>query len=135
MSTITTAASSLPELEILARRLLGAAEGYPPCDLAWTGSGRLRLCLAVAGFGVEDLSVAVAGSQLVVRGRRAPEPKPRHFLHRGIAMRRFQRVFVLSSGLQVAEARLENGLLNIELERVTPPAAQSIPIAQGAPGA
>ena len=37
--------------------------------------------------------------------------------HRGIAARQFQRSFVLAEGIEVKAARLDNGLLSIELER------------------
>ena len=39
------------------------------------------------------------------------------FLHRGIAARGFVRSFVLADGLEVAEARLEHGLLHVDLIR------------------
>lgn len=122
----------LSEFEQFAKRLLCSAETFPPCDVMWAGNGGLRITLAVAGFAVDDLAVAVAGNQLVVRGRRQPEAGPRHYLYRGIAMRRFQRSFMLGAGLQVKSARLENGLLNIEIERAEQPSARTIPV--GAPG-
>lgn len=129
MQTVTAVSVTLPELEGLVRRLLGAAaDGFPPCDVMRTSDGGLRISLAVAGFGVDDLAVAVMGDQLVVRGRRQPDQGPRQFLHRGIAMRRFQRAFSLGPGLRVKAARLENGLLDIELERVGPAPAHKVPI-------
>lgn len=129
MRTVTAVSASLPELEGLVRRLLGSGDGYPPCDVLSTSDGGLRIALAVAGFAVDELCVSVEGAQVLVRGRRRADPEPRCFLHRGIAMRRFQRAFVLGPGLRVTGARLENGLLNIELERVGDDGGQSIPIA------
>jgi HSP20 family molecular chaperone IbpA len=126
---------SLPELEGPVRRLLAAGDGYPPCDVLSLGDGRLRIALAVAGFAVDELCASVEGDQLLVRGRRQADPEPRCFLYRGIAMRRFQRTFVLGAGLRVTGARLENGLLNIELERVGRGAGQGILIAGPGPGA
>lgn len=133
MQTVAAVSVTLPELESLVRRLLGAGEGFPPCDVMWTSDGRLRISLAVAGFCVDDLTVAVMGDQLVVRGRRQPDQEPRQFLHRGIAMRRFQRAFSLGPGLRVRAARLENGLLDIELERIEASPAHKVPIAGPAP--
>jgi HSP20 family molecular chaperone IbpA len=123
--------ASLPELEGTISRLLGASDGYPPCDVLSLGAGRLVIAIAVAGFDVADLCVSVEGYQLLVRGRRRPDPEPRCFLHRGIAMRRFQRTFALGDGMRVTGARLENGLLSIELERVGRGAGHGIPIAGG----
>ena len=41
-------------------------------------------------------------------------------LYRGIASRAFERVFQLADHVQVKGAKLENGLLHIDLERVIP---------------
>ena len=53
------------------------------------------------------------------------------FLRRGIASRAFQRSFVLADGVEVVAAKLENGLLNIDLRRSTPETVvQTIPISR-----
>ena len=56
---------------------------------------------------------------LVVRGKQS-EDENRVYLHRGIAARQFQRTFVLADGMEVTGARLENGLLELHLERPEP---------------
>lgn len=135
MRRLSAVPATLSELEGLAGRLLYPGDGFPPCDVVSTGERSLRITLAVAGFSVNELSVAFAGNQLVVRGRHRIDAPPRQYLHRGIAMRRFQRSFLLGAGLQVKAARLEHGLLNIELEWPGPPAGRSIPIGSPVPGA
>src|SRR5690606_29346524 len=77
---------------------------------------RLRITLAVAGFGEDDLEVAVEDSELTVRGRQTDDTE-REYLHRGIAARQFQRIFVLAEGMKVIGAELRNGLLAIDLDR------------------
>jgi HSP20 family molecular chaperone IbpA len=131
---IPSVPAALSDLERLVGQLLCPGDGFPPCDILCTHEGRLRIKLAVAGFSLDELAVAVVGDQLIVRGRRQADTAPRQYLHRGIAMRRFQRSFVLSSALRVVAARLENGLLSIDLERTEPPAGRSIPIARGVAG-
>ncbi|MGD9869383.1 MAG: Hsp20 family protein, partial [Hyphomicrobiales bacterium] len=79
----------------------------------------LRITLAVAGFGLGDLDIALEDNQLTVRGRQA-EDKERVYLHRGIAARQFQRTFVLADGIEVKGADLSNGLLSIDLVRRMP---------------
>jgi HSP20 family molecular chaperone IbpA len=103
------------------RAVKKGGDGYPPYNverLAGTDnrSEILRIVLAVAGFGQDDLEVLVENNQLVIRGRQADEGE-RAYLHRGIATRRFRRSFVLSDGLQVVAADLDNGLLSIDLAR------------------
>ena len=93
------------------------AEGYPPYNIEQFGEDRLRITLAVAGFSMDDLSVQVENSQLVIRGRQQDDEEERVFLHRGIASRQFQRSFVLAEGIEVCAASLDNGLLLIDLER------------------
>jgi HSP20 family molecular chaperone IbpA len=93
---------------------------YPPYNIEERGPGRIRIVLAVAGFGPEQLSVTVEDNQLTIVGRRDPEPADapeRAFLHRGIAARGFVRGFVLADGLEVETATLEDGLLSIDAYR------------------
>src|SRR3954465_11406236 len=99
-------------------------DGYPPYNierLAKSGQNpeRLRITLAVAGFTRDQLEITLEENQLVVRGRQA-EDKSRHFLHRGIAARQFQRAFLLAEGMEVLGADLSNGLLSIDLARPEP---------------
>ncbi len=97
-----------------------SAEGYPPYNIEQIGQDGLRITLAVAGFSMDDLQVAVEDNQLIVRGLQAEDDLSRIFLHRGIAARQFQRAFVLAEGIEVKNAVLDNGLLHIDLLRPVP---------------
>ncbi len=106
-----------------------AADGYPPYNIERLGENDYRITLAVAGFREADLQITMEDRQLVVRGRQDEGPDARVFLHRGIAARQFQRSFVLADGVEVAGARLENGLLHVDLRRSIPePVVQTIRI-------
>jgi HSP20 family molecular chaperone IbpA len=119
------------QLERLAERAAKGAEGYPPYNIEHQGPDGFRITLAVAGFSEEDLSLTLEDRQLVVRGRQTEPEEERVFLHRGIASRAFQRSFVLADGVEVVAAKLENGLLNIDLRRSTPESVvQTIPISR-----
>lgn len=91
-------------------------DGYPPYNVEQIGENALRITLAVAGFTMDELSVQIEDNQLVIRGKQREETD-RVYLHRGIAARQFQRSFVLADGIEVTGAALDNGLLNIELQR------------------
>ncbi len=100
-------------------------DGYPPYNIERVAKAdvqpeRLRITLAVAGFTRDQLEVTIEEGQLVIRGRQQDDDKERNFLHRGIAARQFQRVFLLAEGMQVACADLTNGLLSVELVRPEP---------------
>ena len=107
------------EIERVLDRVVKGADGYPPYNVEQTGENSLRLTLAVAGFALEDLGVAVEDNQLIVRGKQKDEGE-RVYLHRGIAARQFQRAFVLAEGIEVRGAVLDNGLLHIDLARPQP---------------
>ena len=93
-----------------------SAEGYPPYNIEQIGDARIRITLAVAGFGERDLQIQVENNQLTIRGRQE-EAADRVYLHRGIAARQFQRSFVLAEGIEVVGAELDNGLLHVDLVR------------------
>ena len=119
------------QLERLAERAAKGAEGYPPYNIEHRAPDGFRITLAVAGFAEDDLSLTVEDRQLVIRGRQAEGGDERVFLHRGIAARAFQRSFVLAEGIEVEAAALENGLLHIDLRRVTPHGiVKTIPISR-----
>lgn len=103
-------------------------DGYPPYNIervveqgsnGSSGKERLRITIAVAGFTVHDLEVTLEDRQLVIRGKQKEEEQ-KDYLHRGIAARQFSRAFVLADGMEIGEARLQNGLLTIEVHRIEP---------------
>lgn len=94
--------------------------GYPPFNIEQTSDNAYRITLAVAGFAEGDLSITMENRQLVIRGKQSEEEDQRRFLHRGIAARQFQRSFVLADGVEVTGAKLENGLLHVDLEKQEP---------------
>ena len=122
------------QLERTLDRLAKSAEGYPPYNIERIGENGLRITLAVAGFASDDLAIELVESQLTVRGKQSDDGD-RVFLHRGIAARQFQRAFMLAEGIEVTGARLDNGLLSIDLVRpVQEPRIRRIRIDAGEPG-
>ncbi|MCC5978849.1 MAG: Hsp20 family protein [Salinarimonas sp.] len=110
--------------QALDRVAKGSGDGYPPYNIERLPRSedepeRLRITLAVAGFTREQLEITLEESQLVIRGRQSDD-KTRHYLHRGIAARQFQRTFLLADGMEVLGADLSNGLLSIDLARPEP---------------
>ena len=110
-----------------------AAEGYPPYNVEAIGDDAVRITLAVAGFSPEQLAVTVEGRQLTIAGRREGDASAdAAYLHRGIAARGFTRAFVLADGLEVEGARVEHGLLHVDLRRPrAAPTVRQIPIQAG----
>jgi molecular chaperone IbpA len=99
------------------------AQTYPPYNIERTDENAYRITIAVAGFGESDLSIEAAANVLTVKGDRAAnENASGEVLFRGIAGRSFERRFQLADHVNVTSARLENGLLHIELVREVPEA-------------
>jgi molecular chaperone IbpA len=65
---------------------------------------------------VKETSLAIVGK------KETDEKEAPKFLHRGIANRAFERRFDLADHIQVVAARLENGLLSVDLVREVPEA-------------
>jgi molecular chaperone IbpA len=113
----------------------GAAPGYPPYNIERTGDNEYRVTVAVAGFAEPELSVVAKENTLTIRGEKnaEDEEKSGNVLYQGIAARAFERVFQLADFVQVKGAKLENGLLHVDLVREIPEAKKprTIPIGNG----
>jgi molecular chaperone IbpA len=110
---------------------IDAAPGYPPFNIEQTDENAFRIELAVAGFSEADLSIEYKQNTLVVAGRKAQPEEGRRYLHRGIAERSFERRFGLADHVRVEGAKLENGLLTVDLVRELPEALKPRKIAIG----
>lgn len=107
--------------------LLDAATGdeapaYPPYNIERLAENDYRITMAVAGFREDELNVEVREGILTVSGKHAPQTEKRAFLYQGIAARSFERRFHLADYVRVAAAKLENGLLHLDLVREIPEA-------------
>jgi HSP20 family molecular chaperone IbpA len=106
--------------QALIERLNRSQDSYPPYNVEVMGPTALRITIAVAGFGREQLKIELRGRSLSVFASKeaveAPQA-PRDYLHRGIALRSFVRSFVLGDELEVMDAVLAYGQLQIDLKR------------------
>ncbi len=120
---------------LLDQGIEGGAPGYPPYNIERTGDNDYRVTVAAAGFGEDELSVVAKENTLTIRGeKKAKEQEKRgEVLYQGIAARAFERVFQLADFVQVKGAKLENGLLHVDLVREIPEAKKprAIPIGNG----
>jgi molecular chaperone IbpA len=106
--------------------------GYPPYNIERSDDTHYRISVAVAGFAEKDLNVEVRDGVLTVVGKRE-EGEKQAYLHQGIAGRAFERRFQLAEHVEVRAAKLENGLLHVDLERVVPEEKKPRKIAINAP--
>ena len=110
-------------------RLDEQTQSYPPYNIEKLDEDNYRITMAVAGFGEDELDVTVKDGILIVSGKAESKDAERKFLHRGIARRAFERRLQLADYIQVSGARLENGLLHVDLVREVPEAMKPRQIA------
>ena len=96
-----------------------AGSGFPPYNIERTDETHYRIALAVAGFSEKDLNVELRDGMLTVTGK-GEDAQKQAYLYQGIAGRAFERRFQLAEHVEVRAAKLENGLLHVDLERIVP---------------
>ena len=92
--------------------------GFPPYNIRKEGDYNYVIEMALAGFGNDDIEVEISEQTLSVRSDKKDEDADN--LYRGISYRKFDRRFTLSEDIVVNGAKLENGMLTIDLERIIP---------------
>jgi molecular chaperone IbpA len=119
-------------MNLLDQATAASEGGYPPYNIEKTGADKYRIVVAVAGFGEDELTIEQKATALLVAGRKTPQEEQVAYLHRGLAGRSFERRFELADHVNVVAARLNNGLLEIDLVREVPEALKPRRIAIGA---
>ncbi len=97
------------------------SSGFPPYNIRKEGEYNFTIEMALAGFGKKDIEVEVAENTLTIKSVKENEDDTDQ-LYRGISYRKFNRKFTLADDIVVNDAKLENGMLLIDLERVVPEA-------------
>ena len=100
---------------------VAAKQSYPPYDLVKIDDDNYTLTLAVAGFAKQEIDISVENNTLTVTGEAiSDDTDDIHYLHKGIAMRKFTRTFALGEYMEVISAEINNGLLYISIRREIP---------------
>jgi molecular chaperone IbpA len=97
------------------------SSNYPPFNIAKVGENLYDIAIAVTGFEKDEIAVTVEANELMVKGERkeADQPEP-EYLHRGLALRDFEKTFTLAEHMKVRRAEIKNGILLIQIEREIP---------------
>ena len=96
--------------------------GYPPYNIAQINEDEFMISVAVAGFGMDNLEITKDGDQLKIEGTAPKGDEEVTYLHKGIGGRNFRREFTLADHVNVADATLDLGMLNVHLVREVPEA-------------
>lgn len=91
---------------------------YPPHNIVKTEGG-YRLEMAVAGFKRDEIKVYTEQSKLFIEGIK-DEAETSEYIHRGLAFRRFNRVWQMPTDLVIDEVTHEDGVIYIKFSKVIP---------------
>ena len=95
--------------------------GFPPYNIRKGGDYTFVIEMALAGFSKSDIEVEVEDGLLTVRSIKENDENDNP-QYRGISYRKFNRKFTLADDIVVNDASLENGMLEVNLERIVPDA-------------
>ena len=111
-----------------------SSNNYPPYNVVQITEDEYMISLAVAGFGHDNLNITKDKKTLVIEGKHSRETVDNEdstakYLHKGISERSFRREFQLADHVEISNAHLELGILNVHLKREVPEEAKPKTIA------
>jgi len=97
---------------------------FPPYNIVKTGKNSYDIELALAGYNKKDISIEFEEGILNIKSIKDEKEKEvednNGILHKGIAKRYFSKSFTIADDVEIKDAKLEDGLLRISLERIVP---------------
>jgi len=109
-----------------------SSTNYPPYNIVQINEDEYMISLAVAGFGLDNLSVTKDKKFLIIEGKEYQANSEKivpTYLHKGISNRDFRREFQLADHVEISHAHLELGILSVHLKREVPEDAKPKTIA------
>jgi len=108
--------------DALERRYTNSAQtNYPPYNVVRLDENHYNIEMAVTGFEKKEITVQIEANILTIIGSSAESTDPDHvYLHRGLALRDFERTFTLAEHMKVINAEIKNGVLTVKLQREIP---------------
>ena len=98
---------------------LNKNSNYPAFDVIKTDEKNYEINLAVAGFSENEIEIISLQNILYIKGKKV-QNNSQNIIHKGIALRPFEKKFNLDPLMEVTEAILSQGLLNIKLFKKEP---------------
>lgn len=97
-------------------------QSYPPYNIIRINENKYRVELAVSGFYESEIDIEFAkeSNQGILKIVGKKENQNTDYIHHGIGFRDFTRTFILNPDIVVNSAKMENGLLSVELEQIVP---------------
>jgi molecular chaperone IbpA len=110
----------------------GQHGNYPPYNIIKLSETETEVQVAVAGFNISELEVKIENGLLVISGEKAfnEDTTEVNYVHHGISARKFIRTWTLADNVEVLDANVRDGILNVRVQRLIPEIEKpkSIPI-------
>ena len=117
MTNISTFLNNAISFEDMFNRfdyLTSINSGFPHYNIRKETEGKYVIELALAGYKKDEVSVEVKDGVLIIEGKSKEDLS--NYVHQGIAKRSFKRQFQLADYVECKGGKLEDGMLNVELE-------------------
>ena len=91
---------------------------YPPYNIIRNSESSYQIVIALAGFSSKDITVSLNENILTVKGNIESDDNADKYLIKGIASRKFERLFSLNEYAIVDKVSFKNGVLDIKINIV-----------------
>jgi len=95
-------------------------QSYPPYNVVKLDDTNFVIEIAIAGFDDNEISIELLKGTLTVSGVKGGDIPEHNYIHKGISTRSFTRTFTLAETIEVEDAAIINGLLQIGLINTIP---------------
>jgi len=97
-----------------------SATNYPPYNIVKSDDDNYVIEIAVAGFKKKEITIEVDNNKLSVKGSKEKQDTKTQYLHHALSARNFTHQFTIAENMVIKSATLEDGILQVFLERVVP---------------
>ena len=94
------------------------SSSFPHYNIIKSENDSYQIILALAGYGKDNIEIIHKNNNLTITGELIDNNTA--YIHRGIASRKFEKSFELAEHVEIASAKMDNGLLIIELFKNVP---------------
>ena len=94
---------------------------FPPYNIRKLEENKWQVEVALAGYDRKDIVVkTIEGNLVVETAENENTTEDPELVHRGISQRKFSRTWSMADDAVVQEAKMEQGMLYVKIERVVP---------------
>ena len=94
---------------------------FPPYNIRKLEENKWQVEVALAGYDKKDIEVkTIEGSLVVATVDNEKDTEDSELVHRGISQRKFSRTWSMADDAVVQEAKMEDGMLYVKIERIVP---------------